>query len=79
MDYLLRKKRGGIAVGNPHRWGDTFDGLLILVDEIEEKGLDRVLEEADKRGSEGYDIRKLFVLLRNKLLKGEQHAKTAFN
>ena len=69
LDYALRKKRGGIAVGNPYRWGDTFDGLEILVDEIEEKGLARVLEEADERGLEGRDIRKLFKSLRNRHLR----------
>ena len=68
MDNLLRYRHGGLAVGNRHRWGDTFDGLQVLVDEIEEKGLDRVIEEADERGGEGYDLRKLFVLLRDKRL-----------
>ena len=68
MDNLLRNRHGGLAVGNQHRWGDTFDGLQVLVDEIEEKGLDRVIEEADERGGEGYDLRKLFVLLRDKRL-----------
>jgi len=59
----LRNRRGGLALGNAHRWGDTLDGLVVLIDEIEEKGLYLVLEEADERGVEGNDLRKLLTLL----------------
>ena len=48
-------RRGGLAVGNPHRWGDTFDGLTVLLDEIEEKGVKAVLVEADDRGAGGVE------------------------
>ena len=36
---------------------------MVLIDEIEEKGLYLVLEEADERGVEGNDLRKLLTLL----------------
>ena len=54
-DQMLRNRRGGLAVGNPHRWGDTFDGLTVLLDEIEEKGVKAVLVEADERGAGGVE------------------------
>jgi len=63
-ERLLRNRRGGLAVGNPHRWGDTLDGLTVLLDEIRDNGLRAVLEEADERGVEGRDLRHLLLLLR---------------
>ena len=65
QNALLRNRRGGLALGNAHRWGDTLDGLFVLQAEIEEKGLRAVLEDADERGVEGRDLRNLLSLLEN--------------
>ena len=62
-DQMLRNRRGGLAVGNRHRWRDTFDGLTLLLDEIEEKGVKAVLVEADDRGVEGDALRNILKIL----------------
>ena len=63
QEQLLRSQRGGLAVGNRHRWRDTFDGLTVLLDEIEEKGVKAVLVEADDRGVEGDALRNILKIL----------------
>jgi hypothetical protein len=51
QEQLLRSRRGGLAVGNRHRWRDTFDGLTLLLDEIEEKGVKALLVETDEHAA----------------------------
>tara|TARA_R110000824_G_scaffold8899_1_gene40362 strand:+ start:14230 stop:14505 length:276 start_codon:yes stop_codon:yes gene_type:complete len=67
QEQLLRNRRGGLALGNPRRWEDTYDGLTVLLDEIEKEGVEAVIAEADDRGAgevEGTALRKIFVLAR---------------
>ena len=64
-EQLLRNRRGGLAVGNPRRWEDTCNGMVVLLDEIEAKGISAVIKEADERGGiEGDALRKIFVVAR---------------
>ena len=61
----IRNRRGGLAVGNPHRWEDTCSGMTLLLDEIERDGVAAVIEAADERGTgEGDALRKMFVIAR---------------
>ena len=62
---VLRNRRGGLAVGNAHRWEDTCNGMTLLLDEIERDGVAAVIEAADERGTgEGDALRKMFVIAR---------------